>query len=173
MSLRSHGGEKTSLRAILDQIDGDILVHVFSRTTRKQLREEFERACTRERYPHITLTSVGMSTYPVSIYASISDNALEGIEGLPRFLISDPKKQFLDAMGFVRPSSTSKASATRMRRQGPLRCGFFIVRKDKTLFAKETGTLENVYEAIIRAEKKLHKGWISDLKRMGRPVPPW
>ncbi|PGH13453.1 hypothetical protein AJ80_06322 [Polytolypa hystricis UAMH7299] len=174
MGMRDHKGKKISLRHVLDQIETYTIVRVFSRVSKKQLWEEFEEVHYRARYPHINLTSIGVSSYPVSVHASLMKGIEEDdTEYIPRFMLSDSNKRFLEAIGFVRPPPISKALATRRRRQGPIRYGFFIVKKDKTLLAKETGTFENVSAGIARAERRIHKEFISDLRRTGRPIPPW
>ncbi|KAL4862269.1 hypothetical protein BDV12DRAFT_203218 [Aspergillus spectabilis] len=169
MALRARGHKTTTtLQEILNERSGDIVVHVFSRVSRKQLHKEYEVVSTSPGFPHIDLTSVGISTYPVSA-------CLPGMEDAdqPPFLLSDPTKHFLDCMGFVRPPPASKAVATRQRRLGPIRSGFFVVKKDGTLYTRQTGTLENLTAGIFKAERKLHKEWVENTRRRGGLIPPW
>jgi hypothetical protein len=101
----------------------------------------------------------------------------EGQEYLPEetqySLLSDPKGRLLEAMGFVRAPARSKAWATRIRRLGRIKCGFFVVQKDGTLYAKQMGDLASVSEGIATAARRLHKEWVSNLRRLGKPISPW
>ncbi|KAL2817894.1 hypothetical protein BDW59DRAFT_130136 [Aspergillus cavernicola] len=175
MGLGTHRGKKTSLRAVLEKSEHDILVLVFPCISKQRFQEEFGSTYTTNLYyPNINLTTVAISSYPVSIFASLLEDAIEAPEeDMPEVLLSDPRLHFLDAMGFVRPPPATKAAAARMRRQGPVRHEFFVVRKAGILLAKGTGTSENVNEAIARVHRKIHSQWVSDLRRRGKPIPPW
>ncbi|KAL2862677.1 uncharacterized protein BJX67DRAFT_365783 [Aspergillus lucknowensis] len=173
ISLRTHGGKKTTLRTVIEASEHDILALVFSRISKKHLQEEFEATYTHVYYPNVNLTTVAISTYSVSEFASLAGQTIVDPEDMPGVVLSDPSRQLLDAMGFVRAPPASKAAATRMRGQGPIRHGFFVVKKDGTLFAKESGTLENVNDAIYKVHQKVHSQWVADLRRRGLPIPPW
>ncbi|KAL4887235.1 hypothetical protein BJY04DRAFT_175429 [Aspergillus karnatakaensis] len=171
--LRSKGRNKTSLQQILNDCTGDIIVHVFSRVSKEQLRLEYEMVSTWSRYPHIDLTSVVISTYPASVLSSDAVRDWSGCEDNPRLVLSDPSKHLLEAMGFVRPPPSSKAVATRQRHLGGIRSGFFIVKKDGTLYAWQTGTVDNLSEGIFRAERKLHGELAESTRGRGGVLPPW
>jgi peroxiredoxin len=174
IELRTQNGQPMTLQQILDQSTDGIIVGIFSKRSKKVFQAEFQELAPGLVYPNIHLTSVGLSSYPVSMNTSIVE---EGQEYLPEetqyYLLSDPKRQLLEALGFVRSPARSKSWATRIRRLGRIRCGFFIIQKDGTLFAKHTGSLPNVSEGIATAARRLHKQWVSNLRSVGKPIPPW
>jgi hypothetical protein len=174
IELRAQDGKPITLQQILDQSTDGIIIGVFSKLSKKVFQTEFQELAPGLVYPNIHLTSLGLSNYPVSTNASI---VKEGQEYLPEqseyYILSDPKRELLAAMGFVRSPARSKSWATRMRRLGRIKCGFFIIRKDGTLYAKQTGTLASVLESIATAARRLHKEWVSNLRRSGKPIPPW
>lgn len=88
-------------------------------------------------------------------------------------LLSDPRCRALEGMGFVRVPARSKTWVTRLRCEGRVRCGFFVVRKDGTLYVKKMGPLGNVVEGIALAVRQLHKEWVLELRKLGKVVPPW
>jgi peroxiredoxin len=173
IELRNQDGEKMTLRHILDQSVGGIIVCVFSKLSKKVFLDEFRELAPNLVHPYIHLTSVGLSNHTVSMNASIAEECQEYIDEDTYRLLSDPKRRLLDAMGYVRPPARSKTWATRMRRQGRIKCGFFIIQKDKMLYAKQTGTLPNVLEDIATAKRRLHNQWVSKLRSLGEVIPPW
>lgn len=108
--LRAQDGHPMTLQQILDQSIDGIIVSVFSKISKKVFQAEFQELAPGLVYPNINLTSVGLSNYPVSINASFVE---EGQEYLPEdtqyYLLSDPKGQLLEAMGFVRAPARSKS----------------------------------------------------------------
>jgi hypothetical protein len=174
IELKAQDGKPMTLQQILDQSIDGIIVCIFSKISKKVLQAEFQELAPGLVYPNIHLTSVGLSNYPVSMNASIVE---EGQEYLPEetqySLLSDPKGRLLEAMGFVRAPARSKAWATRIRRLGRIKCGFFVVQKDGTLYAKQMGDLASVSEGIATAARRLHKEWVSNLRRLGKPISPW
>lgn len=174
IELKAQDGKPMTLQQILDQSIDGIIVCIFSKISKKVFQAEFQELAPGLVYPNIHLTSVGLSNYPVSMNASIVE---EGQEYLPEetqySLLSDPKGRLLEAMGFVRAPARSKAWATRIRRLGRIKCGFFVVQKDGTLYAKQMGDLASVSEGIATAARRLHKEWVSNLRRLGKPISPW
>lgn len=171
--LRGQDGRKTTLQAILDQSRGGLIVSVFSKLSKKEFLTEFKGLAPGLVYPHLDFTSVGLSNYATSINASIVEECAEYVPDEKYCLLSDPNRRLLEPMGFVRPQTRSKAWATRMRRHGRIRCGFFIIQKDGLLYTKQTGPLPNVVEAIAKAATRLHNQWVSNLRVHGKPIPPW
>ena len=173
IELRDQDGKKLTLQHLLDQSVDGIIVCVFSKLSKKVFSAEFQELAPGLVHPDIHLTSVGLSNYAVSMNASIVEECQEDIYEETYRLLSDPKRRLLDAMGYVRPPARSKTWATRMRRYGRIKCGFFIIQKEKTLYAKQTGYLHNVLEDIARAARRLHNQWASNLRSLGKAIPPW
>lgn len=171
--LRAQDGRKMTLQAILDKSIDGLIVCVFSKQSKKEFLKEFKGLAPGLIYPHLDFTSVGLSHYATSINASIVEECTEYVPDEKYCLLSDPNRRVLEPMGFVRPQTRSKAWATRMRRHGRIRCGFFIIQKDGLLYIKQTGPLPNVVEAIAKAATRLHNQWVSNLRIHGKPIPPW
>lgn len=173
LKLRAQDGRTMTLQEILDQSIDGIIVSVFSKLSKKEFLTEFKGLAPGLVHPHVDFTSVGLSNYAPSMNASIVEECPEYVPDEKYCLLSDPKMYLLEPMGFVRPQARSKAWATRMRRHGRIRCGFFIIQKDGVLYTKQTGPLPNVVEAIAKAATRLHNQWVSNLRIQGKPIPPW
>lgn len=174
IELKTQDNKPITLQQILDQSTDGIIVSVYSKISRKVFQTEFRELAPGLVYPNIHLTSVGLSNYPVSMNASVVEG---GQEYLPEenqyYLLSDPKRELLEAIEFVRAPARSKAWATRIRRLGRIKCGFLIIRKGGTLYAKQTGSLPDVLEGIAMAARRLHRQRVSKLRSLGKPIPPW
>lgn len=173
IELRAQDGKSTTLQSILDQSIDGIIVCVFSKLSKKVFLAEFKALAPGLIYPHLHLTGVGLSNFAVSVNASIWEECQEYLYEETFCLLSDPKRRLLEAMGYLRPPARSKSWATRMRRQGRIKCGFFIIEKDKTLYAKKSGPLPNVLEDIAAAGRHLHTRLVTNLRSLGKPIPPW
>lgn len=173
IELPAQDGNPITLQLLLDQSIDGIIVSVFSKLSKEVFLSEFQALAPGLVYPDIHLTSIGLSNYPVPMNASIVEECQEYLPDEHYYLLGDPRGRLLEAMGFVRSPARSKTWITRIRRQGRIKCGFFIVRKDRTLYAKQTGPLASVLEGIEMAGRRLHRQWVSDLRRLGKPIPPW
>lgn len=127
-----------------------------------------------EGYPHVKLTYMGVTAYPPSVNAALARLAEEAISAEePPLLLSDPRFLLIGAMGYVRPPAASKAWEKRFSREGPIRRGFFVIRKDGTLYSKRAGTMPNMLEQIVTVKSRFHKEWVAERRKQGLPIPPW
>lgn len=172
VELRTQDGSTTTLNRILEHSTDGIIVCVYSRVSRRLFAKEFDELAQQFESPKIRLTSVGLSTYPVSINASILDASACSVDET-YYLLSDPTCRILGPIGHVRPAAGSKAWATRLRRQGRIKCGYLIVQKNKTVYARQAGPLESVAEGIFRAARRMERQQAAQWRQQGRVLTPW
>ena len=191
--LRATDRQRISLREILDDSGDGILVCVHTKGSKKRRRsnhrmghvfsmsdmlsivyEDAARFFGSKGYPHISLTCMGLTAYPPRVNAALAalpENVISVSE--PPLVLSDQKALLLGPMGYVRPPAASKAWEKRFNREGPIRRGFFLVKKDSTLYARRTGTMPNMTVQIARVQSRFHKEWSAERRRRGIVVQPW
>ncbi|KAL2860803.1 uncharacterized protein BJX67DRAFT_327305 [Aspergillus lucknowensis] len=146
---------KTTLQQLLNRSVEGIVVCVYSHISKKVLESEFERLSGGPAL-RLKVAWVGLSTYPPSVHAALLGESEFQKGEKPYRMLSDPATKLLQPMGFVRPRPRSKTWSTRMRKLGSIRCGFFIITKDKRLFARKMGKLDNIVEELLTAQIRLY-----------------